>query len=764
MPKRSGLRVLVVGSGGREHALAWKLSRSPLVGEVLVAPGNGGIASEPRCRNLAIEVTNQAGLIEAALANHVDLTVIGPEGPLSAGIVDAFEAAGLVAFGPSAAAARLEGSKSFAKDFMARHGIPTATSAAFHDLDKALTYLHALDAIPVVKASGLAGGKGVIVAETWAEAEAAVRAMLGPLRAYGAAGDEVLLEERLLGPEVSVLAFCDGHDVAVMPAAQDHKRLLDGDRGPNTGGMGAVIPSPWVDDALIADIVAGVFRPTLDGLAAEGTPFVGVLYAGLILTADGPRVLEFNCRFGDPEAQVILPLLETDLVEIINACLAGRLASIPVMWSRAAAATIVIAAAGYPDAPVLGAQIHGVLDATGDGCVVFQAGTKKLRGGRLVVDGGRVLAVSAVADRLEWARYYAYEAATRITFEGAQRRSDIGQAALRPVPDAYAAAGVDIEAANQAVAAFKDAVARTFTPRVLTGVGAFGGLFSIESLVGQPVLCASTDGVGTKVKLAAEWGRWRGIGHDLVNHCVNDILVQGARPLFFLDYVAMSNLKPDVVADVVTGIAEACELVGAALLGGETAEMPGVYTEGAIDVAGTIVGLVDRSAILPRLGKMAPGDVLIGIPSDGLHTNGFSLARRLVEGRCDEALADALLAPHRCYLEEVMACLDAGLDIWGLAHLTGGGWLDNIPRVLPPELVARIRLGSWDVPELFHHLVDWGRLSTQEAYRTFNMGIGLVAIVAPSAVDAMLSLVPDAVVVGELEARQRGDGPQVVLA
>ncbi|MCC6435890.1 MAG: phosphoribosylformylglycinamidine cyclo-ligase [Acidimicrobiales bacterium] len=288
----------------------------------------------------------------------------------------------------------------------------------------------------------------------------------------------------------------------------------------------------------------------------------------------------------------------------------------------------------------------------------------------------------------------------------------------------YRDAGVDIDAANEAVAGMAAAVRATYTDRVLSDVGSFGGLFSVEDWPGRPVLVASTDGVGTKVKLAAQHRRWRGIGHDLVNHCVNDILVQGARPLFFLDYVATARLESAVIVEIVTGIAEACGAVGCAVLGGETAEMPGVYVEGAVDVAGTIVGMVDRDAVLPRLGDMRVGTPLWALPSSGPHTNGYSLIRHLIEGRdLPEGFIDALLQPHRCYLADL-----AGTDALGLAHITGGGLLDNVNRVLPASLSARIELGSWEVPPLFRQLVAWGSLPVHEAYRTFNMGVGMVGI------------------------------------
>jgi len=332
----------------------------------------------------------------------------------------------------------------------------------------------------------------------------------------------------------------------------------------------------------------------------------------------------------------------------------------------------------------------------------------------------------------------------------------------------YKDAGVDIDAGNRAVALMREAVRSTFTPAVLADVGSFGGLFALHGLPREPVLVASTDGVGTKVKLAAEHGRWHGIGQDIVNHCINDILVQNARPLFFLDYIASSRLVPEQVADVVTGIAEACRGAGCALLGGETAEMPGVYAQDAFDVAGTVVGLVDRSALLPQPQAMQAGDVLIGLSSSGPHTNGYSLIRRaiaeqdtamqLADGR---TLIDALLAPHRCYLPEIDALQKAGVQTLGMAHLTGGGFLENIPRVLPAGLDAVVDVRSWQTPELFALLVGWTRFDdAQEAYRVFNMGIGMIVIVHANEVQKTLETLPEAVAIGRL---QQGSGNARVI-
>ena len=421
-----GERVLVVGGGGREHAIAWMLSRSRRVEEVLVAPGNAGTAGEPGCRNVDVAATDLDGLVALAHSARVGLVVVGPEDPLVAGLVDRLAAAGIRAFGPTAEAARLEGSKAHCKEFLLRHGIPTGAAAMFTDAAEALAHLAASATVPVVKASGLAAGKGVIVAETRDEAAAAITEILVERR-FGDAGAEVLLEERLRGPEVSILAFCDGTDFHVMPAAQDHKRLGDGDRGPNTGGMGAFHPSPVADDALVEQVGREVIAPTLRALAAEGRPYRGVLYAGMMVTADGPKVIEFNCRFGDPETQVVLPLLETDLFGVCDACFDGTLAANDIRWRPQAAVTVVMASAGYPEPRSPAVPITGLDTVADTGCTVFHAGTASVDGVPHTA-GGRVLAVTAVRDTLADAAEAAHAGVARIEFEGAQHRTDIARA------------------------------------------------------------------------------------------------------------------------------------------------------------------------------------------------------------------------------------------------------------------------------------------------------------------------------------------------
>ncbi|MCB9139454.1 MAG: phosphoribosylformylglycinamidine cyclo-ligase [Caldilineaceae bacterium] len=335
--------------------------------------------------------------------------------------------------------------------------------------------------------------------------------------------------------------------------------------------------------------------------------------------------------------------------------------------------------------------------------------------------------------------------------------------------DRYKAAGVNIDEANRAVEMMKAAVRATHTPQVLADVGSFGGLYALENLPAGPVLAASTDGVGTKVKLAAELGRWQGIGHDIVNHCINDILVQNARPLFFLDYIAAGKLEPEAVASVVQGMAQACRAAGCALLGGETAEMPGVYAEGAFDVAGTVVGLAARDNLWPRQAEMEPGDLLLGLPSSGPHTNGYSLIRKTVADRDlaqkledGQTLADALLAPHKCYVNEIEALLAAGIPIRGLAHITGGGFPDNLPRILPESLAAEIDTAAWEAPPVFRKLTEWSGMSPAEAYRVFNMGMGIAAVIPAGAESAAPAVLPGARIIGRLIPRSP-DKPAVQI-
>ncbi len=417
------MKLLVIGSGGREHALAWKLAQSPRVTRTFVAPGNAGTAAEPGCSN--IDLTDIGALLDFARNERIAFTVVGPEAPLAAGIVDAFRAADQRIFGPTQAAARLESSKTYAKEFMHRHGIPSAAYGVFSDATRAHRYIDDEHGSPVVvKADGLAAGKGVVVASSAAEAHAAVDAMLIE-GAMGAAGRNIVIEDFLRGEEASFIAMVDGKNVLALATSQDHKRLRDGDEGPNTGGMGAYSPAPVVTPRMHARIMREVIDPVVNGMIAEGTPYTGFLYAGLMLDGDRLNVLEFNCRLGDPETQPILFRLKSDLVGLFEAAFAGTLDKVEPQWDRRVALGVVLAAQGYPESPRKGDMIEGLPQEAAPDVHVFHAGTAR-RGEQVVTQGGRVLCVTALGDSVRLAQRRAYEVADQVRFEGVQMRRDIG--------------------------------------------------------------------------------------------------------------------------------------------------------------------------------------------------------------------------------------------------------------------------------------------------------------------------------------------------
>jgi len=417
------MKILVIGSGGREHALLWKLSQSPRVSQLLCAPGNAGTARI--ATNHPVAASDLRGLADLAKAERVDLTIVGPDDPLASGIVDLFQQQGLRVFGPVAAAALLEASKSFAKDFMVRHGIPTAGSVTFSDNSAALTHCRMSDYPLVVKADGLALGKGVVIAQNLADAEAAIREIMIK-KVFGDAGNTVVIEEFLTGPECSLHALIDGKNYILFPDAKDHKRALDGDQGQNTGGMGTISPSRVVDEAMRKRLEREVLDPFVKGLAADGLPFQGMLFPGLMMTPSGPKVLEFNCRFGDPETQSLMRRLKSDLLDLIEATIDGTLADAGPQWDQRVAVCVVLASGGYPGPIEKGKVITGIEEASADpDVVVFHAGTA-IKEGHVVTNGGRVLGVTALGATLEEARQKAYAATDKIAFERKQLRRDIG--------------------------------------------------------------------------------------------------------------------------------------------------------------------------------------------------------------------------------------------------------------------------------------------------------------------------------------------------
>ncbi|EAA57881.1 hypothetical protein AN6541.2 [Aspergillus nidulans FGSC A4] len=737
------LRVLIVGNGGREHALAWKLSQKPSITEYEV---------------------------------------------------------GIRCFGPSKAAARMEGSKAFSKDFMKRHNIPTAAYENFTEYEKARKYLDSVSHNVVIKADGLAGGKGVIIPTSKEEAHQALREMMLD-RQFGDAGNEVVIEEYLEGDELSVLTFSDGYSIKSLPAAQDHKRIFDGDQGPNTGGMGCYAPTPISSKQVLEEIDRTIVQPSIDGMRREGFPFVGILFTGLMMTKNGPKVLEYNVRGGDPETQTLLPLLsdDTDLAEIMVACTEHWLDGVSIKIKPNFSTTVIAVAGGYPGSYAKGKKI--TLDQTPEGTLIFHAGTK-LVGDELQTAGGRVIAATATASSLEEALRKSYAGIETIHFEDIFYRKDIAHRAFRQREAqqslTYAAAGVSIDAGNNLVNKIKSSVAKTKRPGTDAVIGGFGGLFSLAAANSayhpeSPTLIGAIDGVGTKLKIAHAAGIHNTVGVDLVAMNVNDLVVQGAEPLFFLDCYSCGKLDVETAAAFVTGVADGCIQAGCALIGGETAEMPGLFIDDTYDAVGAAVGAINTSGpnartILPDTSSMKAGDVLLALASSGPHSNGYSLVRKIVErsglsyndpapfampsslsSESNEplTLGRALLTPTRIYVKPLLKALSATQSsIKGLAHITGGGLVDNVPRMLPPTLTAHIDARTWVLPPVFSWLKKQGNVSAHEMTRAFNCGVGMVIVVekgSEGAVKDILEKEGETVYqVGELKVKVEGEEECIV--
>ncbi|PYH82371.1 phosphoribosylamine--glycine ligase [Aspergillus uvarum CBS 121591] len=798
------LRVLIVGNGGREHALAWKLSQSPRVDTVFVAPGNGGTGSgaSEKIQNANVKGDDYPGLVAFAQQNSVNLVVPGPEAPLVDGIQGYFQAVGIRCFGPSKAAARMEGSKTFSKDFMKRHNIPTAAYENFYEYEPARQYLDSVSHQVVIKADGLAGGKGVIIPTTKEEAHQALREMMVENQ-FGKAGSEVVIEEYLEGDELSILTFSDGYTIRSLPAAQDHKRIFDGDQGPNTGGMGCYAPTPISSKAVLDEIDRTIVQPSVDGMRRDGFPFVGILFTGLMMTKDGPKVLEYNVRGGDPETQTLLPLLsdDTDLAEIMVACTEHWLDGVSIKIKPNFSTTVIAVAGGYPGSYAKGKKI--TLDSPTEGTLIFHAGTN-LVNGELQTAGGRVIASTATASSLEEAVRKSYEGISTIHFEDMFYRKDIAHRAFRQRDAAaaqkesltYAAAGVSIDAGNDLVNQIKSSVAKTKRPGTDAVIGGFGGLFSLAAAnsaydPNSPTLIGAIDGVGTKLKIAHAAGVHNTVGIDLVAMNVNDLVVQGAEPLFFLDCYSCGHLDVPTAAAFVTGVADGCVQAGCALIGGETAEMPGLFVDNTYDAVGAAVGAINTTGpnarpILPETAAMKAGDVLLALASSGPHSNGYSLVRKVVErsglsydaaapftmpsATGPQTLGQALLTPTRIYVKPLLKALSIpsatptapnSSAIKGLAHITGGGLVDNVPRMLPSTLTAHINVEGWKLPSVFAWLKQTGNVEAIEMARAFNCGVGMVIAVekgSEAAVKDLLQKEGETVYeIGELQARKEGE-------
>lgn len=560
-----------------------------------------------------------------------------------------------------------------------------------------------------------------------------------------AAGDEVVIEECLEGDELSILSFSDGHSIQSLPPAQDHKRIFDGDLGPNTGGMGCYAPTRVATKQLIEEIDRTILQPTIDGMRKDRVPFVGTLFTGLMITKNGPKVLEYNTRFGDPETQTLLPLLETDLAEIMIACCESYLDAISIKVDpKKSSATVIVAAGGYPGSYAKGTPM--TVTPPPPNTNIFHAGTA-IKDGQLQTNGGRVIASQAVAETLEQAVERAYTGLeASIKFDKMFYRKDIAHRALKPAKQeaslTYADAGVDVAAGNFFVERIKTAVRSTKRAGADAEIGGFGGEVDLNAAgyTSGPVIVGAIDGVGTKLLIAQAMNKHDTVGIDLVAMNVNDLVVQGATPLMFLDYYGCSKLNSEAAAAFVEGVATGCRDAGCALVGGETAEMPGMYQGDDYDAAGCAVGAMAKELRLPRTSEMVEGDVLLGLASNGVHSNGFSLVRRIVAKESlawDEpapwdgpkTVGSSLLTPTRIYVKQLLGVIGEKL-VLGLSHITGGGLTENIPRMLPHHLAAEVDVSTWDLPAVFKWLKQKGPVTAPELAKTFNTGVGMVLAVS----------------------------------
>ncbi|EGW35184.1 uncharacterized protein SPAPADRAFT_58377 [Spathaspora passalidarum NRRL Y-27907] len=682
----------------------------------------------------------------------------------------------------------MEGSKAFSKEFMDKHQIPTARFKNFTDVNKAREHIKNIDYQIVLKADGIAAGKGVLIPQTKEEALQGLDEIM-VAKNFGSAGDEIVIEEFLEGDELSILTITDGYSFFNFPAAQDHKRVGDGDTGLNTGGMGAYAPAPIATSEVLATIDREIIKPTIDGMRHDGYPMCGILFTGIMLTKSGPKVLEYNVRFGDPETQTVLPLLseETDLAQVMLAAAEHRLDSVtlsvkPNMYST----TVVMAAGGYPEAYNKG-DVITVKEPLPKDTFIFHAGTA-VKDGSVVTAGGRVIAATAIAPSLRESVDKAYVGVEHVSFNNKYHRKDIAHRAFRDADKAsstggvtYAEAGVSVDNGNLLVEQIKAKVKSTARPGADSDIGGFGGLFDLKAggyNSDDTLLVAATDGVGTKLRIAQIMDIHDTVGIDLVAMNVNDLVVQGAEPLIFLDYFATGKLDIEIAAKFVSGVADGCIQAGCALVGGETSEMPGMYDEGHYDTNGTAVGAVLKNKILPRVDAMEAGNVLIGLRSDGIHSNGFSLVRKIIEiseyeyssvapwSKSGKTIGEEVLVPTKIYVKQLLRSINEDL-LLGLAHITGGGLVENIPRALPKTLQAKVDMNTWEVPEIFKWFGKQGKVPYDDILKTFNLGVGMVLIVKNENVDQVLKNLEqdgekDAIVIGSLVERKAGEPGCVV--
>ncbi|XP_060626376.2 trifunctional purine biosynthetic protein adenosine-3-like [Anolis sagrei] len=731
-------RVLVIGSGGREHALAWKLAQSPHVKQVLVAPGNAGTASDGKISNSAVLISNHTILAQFCKDHNIGFVIAGPEVMLTAGIVDDLIAAGVSCFGPTARAAQLGANRHFSKVFLEKHDIPTARWQAFTSSREACTFINNVD-FPalVVKPSGFGHRKEVIIASNREEACKATQEILQG-NIFGDYRETVIVEELLKGEEYSFLCFVDRDTFTSMPPVQVQKQLLDGEQGPSTVGMGAYGPVPQVSEVLLEKIKSTLLQHIIDCMEQEGMSYVGVLQIELILTKDGVKVLSMDCNFGDLQCQVALRLLSNDLCEVIQAAIDGKLRDVTLSWSdNLTAVAIVMACEGCP---AQSTEITGLLQAKELGLEIFHGATIK-KNDRVLTNGSRVLAVTALQQGLMSALEEAYKGLEVIYFPDATYRKDVGFLTLkflgqsvRPLYEEIVCSILSHPPKLPAPSGSKPG-----NDEEQQGTPAFFDLRASGYV--DPILVSQIKSIGTKQKIAELCNKHDTIGQDLVAMCVNEILAQGAEPLFFLNHFAFEKLDVGVAQVITDGIAEACDQAGCLLLAREASEMSGTWASGEYHLVGFAVGAVERGRHLPQQEKVASGDLVIGIASSGLHSQGFSLVRKIISTSsphylssvpvgCNScgSLGEQLLTPSKIYSKALLPLFHSG-NVKACLHIAEKGLMGSFSQIIPEKVSVVLDAHCWKIPSIFSWLQEEGNLSEEEMMKTFNCGIGAVLVV-----------------------------------
>ena len=703
--KIKNYKVAIIGSGAREHAIADKFSEDNRITNIYVLPGNDGMIGGKI--EINSKITQKKDILSFCLKNKIDLVFVGGEVPLVYGLVDILIKNNINTFGPTQENARLEGSKCYSKKIMREYGIPTAKYKEYDNYQEIFTDIRLSDMDIVIKYDGLASGKGVFLPNDQEEAQLIVYNIFQ--RKVFDKTPKAIIEDKLIGVECSLMGFCNGEEIFFMPQAQDYKKRNNNDEGPNTGGMGSIAPVN-----ILTELEITYMKALLDKLVRE-LKYVGILYAGLMKTNNGIYVLEFNCRYGDPEAQVLLNLLKTNLYDICIDCIKGNTPNI--QWYNKSCMNLVLSHNDYPfDKSNTFLEIENI-DKVPEDFRIYYANVKKMNK-VLYTNGGRVLSMVYCDDSLEKCYNKLYNN-INITYKNIYYRSDIAYKYIQEKLNTnnkltYKSSGVDIDKGNEFIKIIKDICKDNDNT-----IGGFSGIIEYNNVK----LAASTDGVGTKLEIVKKLKKYDTIGIDLVAMCVNDLIVQGAKPLIFLDYFATGKLDLDIGRDLIYGINEGCKKAGCKLIGGETAEMPIVYSQDNFDLAGFSLGVIEGE-IYPK--KIIAGDIIFGLASSGVHSNGFSLINKLLE--ITEYNLEDLLTPTKIYVDDVEQIKSTfGKYVKGFSHITGGGLIENINRLLDDEHNIKINY-EWDIPDVFRWIYCYSEMDTQDMLKTYNCGIGMAVI------------------------------------